>query len=209
MPALDRCSVILSSLQGLAEYHEHSPAFDVSISSFIIIVDIIKCIRLICHHLVVWAGEEFQRFNAFSTWMKHIMGVLKADPASQAGEDLYEDDPNIEYHFVLAYIGGSLQKSKLDMFLGTMADAPSLKASKNLYQETKLALDGFKQGKPTTKPEMLSLPSYFLEWCRHNRTLIEQITAWQRSNTIMPGGFVLANGTSRLCDLRMVSEVRY
>jgi hypothetical protein len=135
-----------------------------------------------------------------------MINTLRADPATVAGEDLYEDDPNIEYHFVLAYIEGPMQKSKLDTFLSSFADAPKLSAGPNSYSETKQALDGFKK-KPPKPSNLLNLPSYFLEWRRHNNTLIEQITAWQRSNTILPGGFVLANGKSEVVDLRMVSEV--
>jgi anaphase-promoting complex subunit 4 len=206
LPALDRCSIVLSSLQGLAQYHEHSPAFDVSISSFSMILDIIKCIRLMAHHLIVWAAEEYQRFNAFLAWLKHMIAVLRSDPTTATSEDLYEDDHNIEYHFVLAYIEGPMQRSKLDAFFAAPIDGPDLVANPNIYGETKKALDVFKE-KWVLESKLLNLSSYYSEWSRHNRALIEQITAWQRSNTILPGGFVVADGKSKHHDLRMVSEV--
>ncbi|KAF2672956.1 hypothetical protein BT63DRAFT_382837 [Microthyrium microscopicum] len=204
LPALDRCSVVLANLQGLAQYYEHSPAFDVPISSFLIIQDIIKCMRLLAHHMLLFASVEQKRFATFSKWLRHQIEVQTADAATQAGQELVERDAGVDHTLVLSYIESGLDGSKLDAFLCPPADAPTILIKSDIYEVVRQALEAFKNGE-AHKKEMLKLLAYHNEWCQHNTALIEQITEWQRANALIPGAIVLENGDVEVasCDMRM------
>lgn len=208
LPALDRCNVILSNLQGLAQYHEHSPAFDVPASAFSLILDIIRCIRLLGHHILLFASEEHRRFLAFSKWLRYAIDFQAADPTSATGLELIERDPGLDSALVLTYIRGGLEHSKIDGLLSAPADAPEIHANSDMYIDLTKGLDAFKNNKPC-KGDILKLSSYYTEWCKRNQTLVDHITSWQRVNTLMPGGLVLVDSNISRCDLRMVFEVRF
>jgi anaphase-promoting complex subunit 4 len=206
LPALDRCNVILNSLQGLAQYHEHSPAFDVPASAFSLILDIIRCIRLLGHHILLFASEEHRRFLAFSKWLRYAIDFQAADPTSATGLELIEQDPGLDFALVLTYIREGLEHSKVDELLSSPAEAPEIHANPDMYSDLTKGLDAFKNSKPW-KEDILKLSSYYDEWCRRNQILVDHITSWQRVNTLMPGGLVLVDSDISHCDLRMVFEV--
>jgi anaphase-promoting complex subunit 4 len=206
LPALDQCTVVLSNLQGLAQYHEHSTAFDVPLSTFSILIGIIRCIRLLAHHMVRFASEEYHHFLAFSKWLRHAIDVEAADPASIAGEEIIEKDPGVDYLSVLSYIRDAMERSQIDKFLPKPADVSKFKATPNMYEDLKKALDPIK-GPKMGDNDLLVLSSYYNEWRNHNKTLMDQITSWQRKTTIIPGGIVLTEGKLRACDVRIVSDV--
>jgi anaphase-promoting complex subunit 4 len=206
LPGLDRCTAVLSNLQGLAQYHEHSTAFDVPISSFSILLDIIRCIRLIAHHMILYASEEYHHFLAFSKWLRYAIEVQAADPTSIAGEEAIEKDPGVDYLSVLSYIQNAMEKSRIDQFISEPDQTSNLKANPNMYDDLKAALKPTK-GSKANKSGFLKMSSYFSEWRHHNMALIEQITSWQRKTTIIPGAVVLIGAKPQSCDLRMVSEV--
>jgi hypothetical protein len=206
LPGLDRCSAVLSNLQGLAQYHEHTTAFDIPLSSFSILFNIICCIRLIAHHMVLAAAEEYHHFIAFSKWLRHVIEVQNADPTSAAGEDVIEKDPGADYLSVFSYIRTAFEKSKIEQYLSSTDESSDIKAHPNMYDDLKGALKRSKEGKPRIH-DSLKLTSYYSEWRRHNEVLIAQITTWQRKTTLMPGGIVFSNEKLSAYDVRMVSEV--
>lgn len=206
LPALDRCSAILCNLQGLAQYYEQSPAFDVPISSFAVIQDIIRCIRNIGHHMLLFASEEQRRFASFSRWLRHQIDVQASDPTSAAGKELLEKEAGVDYPLVFSYIEKTLEKSRLEAFLCHPIDAPDISPKPDLYGTLRTALDGFKTDTEYDS-NLLKLPSYHKEWCKHNQILIEQITSWQRANVIVPGALTLGSEKLDLYDMRMVADV--
>jgi anaphase-promoting complex subunit 4 len=192
LPALDRCSVVLTSLQGLAQYHEHSPVFDVPASSFSLILDIIRCIRLLAHHIRVYASEEQLRFHAFSKWLRYAIEVQAADPTTSNGEEIIDKDPGVDFGLVFAYIQGAMKTSKIDQFLLLSGEPPQVVASPGMYDQLRQSLQQCKAGE-TPKTDNLKLWSYHDEWCKQNEQLLHHITNWQRANTFIPGGIVLSN----------------
>jgi anaphase-promoting complex subunit 4 len=205
IPAVDRCTIILSNLQGLAQYHEHSPAFDVPVLSFSILLEITKCIRLISHHILLMCSQEFQSFAAFSKWLRWIIEVKSTDPRSAAGEELMERDPGVDYPLVLSYIEDAMVDTDIDHFIGNPSTESSLKADLNMYETLRELLKNFTQGK-RTDGDIMDLSSFYTECQSHNRLLIEQVTSWQRKNTIIPGTLNLPSLGASCCDIRMVSE---
>jgi anaphase-promoting complex subunit 4 len=207
LPALDRCTAILTNLRGLAQYHEHSTAFDVPLSSFSLLLDIIRCIRLISYHMILLASQEYHHFLAFSRWLRHSITVQGADPTTAAGEDAIDKDPGIDYLAVMTYIQNAMEESSIAKYISEPVGSIGLKASPNIYDDLKEALN-LDTTKVPQNEDILKLSSYYSEWKGHNRILVEQITSWQRKTTICAGGIVLSNGKSSALDMRMVWKVR-
>jgi anaphase-promoting complex subunit 4 len=205
IPAVDRCAMILGNLQGLAEYHKESQVFDVPVESFSILLEITRCVRLISHHMLLIASQEFQGFAAFSKWLRWIIDVKSTDPRSAAGEELMERDPGVDYPLVLSYIQHGLVDTDIDQFLGDPSTASSLTVDLEMYERLRTSLKRFKGGDRTDLGKM-DLSSFSKECQSNNRVLIDQITSWQRENTIIPGVLHLPVFDSRCCDMRMVSE---
>lgn len=170
------------------------------------ILDIIRCIRLLGHHILLFASEEHRRFLAFSKWLRYAIDIQAADPTSATGQELIDRDPGLDFALVLAYIRGALERSKIDAFVSAPADSPEIHAHADMYHDLTTALSIFKEDKPQ-KRDLLKLNSYYNEWCICNKALVDHITSWQRMNTLMPGGLVLANSRPSHYDLRMVYEV--
>jgi anaphase-promoting complex subunit 4 len=211
IPAVDRCAMILSSLHGLAEYHEQSPdheeppVFDVPVASFSILLEVTKCIRLISHHILLISSQEFQGFAAFSKWLRWIIEVKSTDPRSAAGEELMERDPGVDYPLVLSYIQNGLVETEIDQFIGNPSTESSLKVDLQMYERLRESLKRHKEG-DRTELGIMDLSSFYKECQRHNRILIDQVTSWQRENTIIPGMMKLPALGTGCCDVRMVSE---
>lgn len=207
LPGLDRCTVVLSTLQGLAQHHEHSTAFDIPLLSFSIIVDIVRCIRLLAHRMLLLASEEYHHFLAFSKWLRHAIDVQSADPTSTVGDEIIERDPGVDYLSALSYIRHGLERSRINQFLSDPGpSSPNIKANPNMYDDLREALKSSNEAK-ATKGDLLKISSYYTQCRIHNKSLVEQITSWQRKTTIVPGGLVLADGELSRYDVRMVSEV--
>ena len=211
IPAVDRCAIILGNLHGLAEYHNQTPdpdeppVFDVPVESFSTLLEITKCIRLISHHILLTSSQEFQGFAAFSKWLRWIIEVKSTDPRSAAGEELMERDPGVDYPLVLSYIQDGLVDTDIDWFIGNPSTEPALKVDLEMYKRLRRSLKRFKDG-DRDDLDMMDLSSFYKECQRHNRTLIDQITGWQRGNTVIPGMLKLTTLSTSCCDMRMVSE---
>jgi anaphase-promoting complex subunit 4 len=205
LPALDRCSIILSGLQGLAQYHEHSTVFNVPLSSFGVILDIVRCMRLLGHQILVYANEEQRQFSTFSKWLRHEIDIQATDPNSASAGETAEQDMGTDYTQLLAYIQGAMEESKLGPFVLTEEDPPAVTAHSGMYDEVKKSLNAFRNSQDGDV-ELLNLQSHFDEWKRHNRTLVDQITSHQRASSFMNCGLVLEEGKLAAWDMRMIFD---
>lgn len=205
LPALDRCDAILIGLKGLAQYHEDSIIFNVPLTSFGVIINIIRCMRLLGHSMLIYANEEQRQFTTFSKWLRHEIDIQATDPNSASAEETAEKDMGIDYSQLLAYIQGPMEVSKIDPFVLISDDPPAVSTHAAMYEDVKKALGLFKTGAEGDR-EVLNLQSHFDEWRRHNMILVDQITSHQRANSSMSCGFVLEECGLATWDMRMVSE---
>ncbi|KAF2423806.1 hypothetical protein EJ08DRAFT_700920 [Tothia fuscella] len=208
LPALDRCSIILSNLQGLAQYHEHSPVFNVPVESFTQILQIIRCMRLLTHQLLIHANREFRQFGIFMKWLKHEIDVQATDPNSASAEETAEKDPGVDYAQLLAYVQGPLEESKVDAFLKWGYDVATvgMDGEVAVYDDVKKAVDRFSMGESGSKVELLDLQGHFEGWLNSNKVLVERITSHQRGSSFMNCGIVVEEGEVVARDVRMVFE---
>ena len=111
----------------------------------------------------------------------------------------------MDYSLLLEYIQGAMEESRVDPFVKMVQDPPAVTANSKMYEDMKRALDGFKSNEDTNK-ELINLSSYFDEWKRHNRILIDHVTSHQRASSTMTCGLVLDEGQLLLSDMRLVYE---
>jgi anaphase-promoting complex subunit 4 len=206
LPALDRCSIILSHLKGLAEYHEHSPVFNVPVSAFEVILNIIRCMRLLSHLILQYASEESRQFLVFSKWLRHEIDIQASDPASASAEETSQQDMGTDYSQLLAYIQRPMEESKLESFISMPKEgSPVVTAESSTYEDLKKSVDVFKK-QDNGHIDLINIHSHFDDWQRQNRMLVDQITSHQRASSSMNCGIVLEQGNITTSDLRVVSE---
>ncbi|KAE9966098.1 hypothetical protein BLS_007224 [Venturia inaequalis] len=206
LPALDRCSIVLGHLKGLAEYHEHSPVFNVPVSSFDSILNIIRCMRLLAHFVLQYASEESRQFLVFSKWLRHEIDIQALDPSSASAEETSQQDMGTDYSQLLAYIQRPMEESKLDSFiLMPKESSAATVVDSSTYDDMKRSIDAFKR-QETSDFGIINMHSHFAEWQHQNRTLVDQITSHQRASSAMSCGIVLEAGNVMASDVRVLSE---
>lgn len=205
MPAIDRCNVILNSLQGLIEFHQYDSGFTIPNSDFELAMDVIRCLRLLAHVALTYAGEEQRQFEQFSKWLRHEIDVQATDPNSASAQETRERDVGLDYGLLLAYIEGPLENSKLTAFIPNTLDYRALTGSGPRYDVVKKALDSFRDDK-VVDADLLVLDSHFQELQRHCNDLVGRITNWLRSGSSMNYRITLETCTMATWDVRMVDE---
>lgn len=114
LPALDRCSIILSRLRGLAHFYDTRDDIGFSVVQINRVMDIVASLTLVGHKILVMVMDELDNFTAFSTWLRFQIDRL-ATPAS-AGEELTEKEATLDVGKVLAYIERYLTASPMAVF---------------------------------------------------------------------------------------------
>ena len=112
LPALERCSVILSRLRGLALFHKQRDDIGFSAAQVSRAMDIIACLTLVGHKILTHAMDELEHFAAFSAWLRFQIDRL----ASPANDDLTEKEATMDSGRVLTYIERYLTDSPLSLF---------------------------------------------------------------------------------------------
>ena len=202
LPALDRCVALLTHLRGLAIYYEHSSIINVPSGLFDSIFHIIRCMRLLAHHTLLYYSEEAQQFEIFSKWLRREIDVQAAqtppNPNDEAEQEVY-----IDHALLFAYIKGALQKSKLDPFVKSDDAVPPVSSSPGIYDECKKALTSWKRGEAVSD-ELLNMSAYFKEWTNLHAQLVALVVSHQRSGSQIVDGIILEEGEMMFSDMLMV-----
>ena len=209
LPAIDRCNVILSSLQGLIEFHQYDSGFTIPNSDFEPAVDVIRCLRLLAHVALTYAAEEHRQFEQFSKWLRHEIDVQATDPNSASAQETRDRDVGLDYGLLLAYIEGPLEHSKLTAFIPNTSDHRPSTGNGPRYDVVKKALDAFRDDKDAdadADADLLVLNSHFQELQRLCNGLVGRITNWLRSGSSMNYRITLESCTMATWDMRMVDE---
>ncbi|KAL0259521.1 hypothetical protein SLS55_005258 [Diplodia seriata] len=209
IPALDRTSIVVSMLRGLARYSGSSKIINVPPEELSNILDTLRCLRLLAHNVLVYAGEERRQFTAFSKWLRNEIDTQASDPSSQSAEEAAERDPGLDHGLLLAYIPGALTKSKLAPFLRRQADILDPRPELLAYEHVKLNMNIHRHDEliPDGSLCAWTLQEILQSQCRE---LFAQMTAWQAKNSSMDCGLVLEDGAvSEARDVRMVFEFAF
>jgi anaphase-promoting complex subunit 4 len=144
LPALERCQVILSRLEGLSRFSKSAEVLGLEMQSLNRVMDTVKCLNLLGHQLLKTVGKEIKQFTAFMKWLRlevEIQGLEKENAGGLGSERLDEmcmRRDELESRTVLDYIQGVMGKSGMVAFVrpsidtrGSALDGPSYDWSRN------------------------------------------------------------------------------
>ncbi|KAI2637390.1 anaphase-promoting complex, cyclosome, subunit 4-domain-containing protein [Xylaria nigripes] len=117
LPALERISIILSRLLGIARFHESKSEIGFTSAQIIKVMDIVSCLMLVGNKILLAVMEELELFHAFSTWLRHEIDRLAT---SSATEDLTDKEATMEHGKVLAYVQQYMPASHLRHYLSNV-----------------------------------------------------------------------------------------
>ncbi|KAF4123247.1 anaphase-promoting complex subunit 4 [Geosmithia morbida] len=120
LPALERCSIILSRLRGLAQFHDDREDIGFTVPQISKVMDIIGCLTLVGHRVLLAVMNELEHFTAFSRWLRFQIDRLAS--STPESEELSEKEATMDMTRVLTYIERYLTDSPMRLFLGDMTD---------------------------------------------------------------------------------------
>ncbi len=118
LPALDRCSIILSRLRGLARFYDSLEDIGFSATLMTKILDIVASMNLVGHRVLLLIMDELEHFSAFSFWLRGQIDRLASSNADT--EELMEREASVDHDKVLTYIEDYLVDSPLRIFFADM-----------------------------------------------------------------------------------------
>jgi anaphase-promoting complex subunit 4 len=117
LPALERISIILSRLLGIARFHESKADIGFTSAQIMKVMDIVSCLMLVGNKILLFVMEELELFRAFSIWLRHEIDQLAS---SSVAEELTEKEATMEHGTVLAYIQQYMPASPLRYYLSNV-----------------------------------------------------------------------------------------
>ncbi|KAF2010874.1 hypothetical protein BU24DRAFT_427071, partial [Aaosphaeria arxii CBS 175.79] len=213
LPALDRCSLTISRLRGLAEYHDVGWIFSAPTSSFTSLLTQLQNLRLLAHTTLHYVADERRQFQAFNKWLHFVIDLEDTEPESQSRAEMLARDAGVDTGLVLEYIEYSLSKSDTAPYLRPEAELSSAQREMGpaTYEDTKKAVELLKEG-ASYKEEALCLEHVFRHLNAGCTQLFQQISQWQEANISMDCGVVLESsatspeGDHVPLDMRMVYD---
>ncbi|CAG8955064.1 hypothetical protein HYFRA_00007078 [Hymenoscyphus fraxineus] len=118
LPALERCSVILSRFSGIAKFQSSNDTLGFSSHQISLIVDTVACLHLVSAKILLQVVDELELFGAFSSWLRHEIDKLASDSSVAAKDDDLEKEASIEHSKVLLYLQNCMTSSPLEVYLG-------------------------------------------------------------------------------------------
>jgi anaphase-promoting complex subunit 4 len=116
MPALERCSVILSRLGGIAKFQGPNDAMGFSYHQISLVMDAIVCLNLVSTRILTYVIKELDLFHAFSTWLRHEIDRLAFNTSPSSPDEMIEKEAAIDHSKVLLYIESAMTTSRLAAF---------------------------------------------------------------------------------------------
>lgn len=141
-------------------------------------MDIVACLTLVGHRVLLVVMDELEHFSAFSRWLRFTIDRLASSSAES--EELSEKEATMDISKVLTYIERYLTDSPLRLFLGEMAgegrDADWRiieDGTPDLVGMLSAQLDKHDKGKPQGQDAMKALP--------HVEFLVDYAARWSNS----------------------------
>ncbi|KAK1691336.1 anaphase-promoting complex component Cut20/Apc4 [Colletotrichum godetiae] len=119
LPSLERCAIILSRLRGLAQFYDSRDDIGFSVAQITRAMDIVSCLTMVGHKILLNVMDELDLFHAFSTWMRFQIDRFAAP--NSASEELTEKEATMENSKVLIYVQRYLIESPMAIFLDEVA----------------------------------------------------------------------------------------
>jgi anaphase-promoting complex subunit 4 len=117
LPALERISIILSRLLGIARFHESKAEIGFTSAQIMKVMDIVSCLMMVGNKILLFVMEELELFHAFSIWLRNEIDRLAS---SSIMDDLTEKEASMEHGKILAYIQQYMPASPLRYYLSNV-----------------------------------------------------------------------------------------
>ncbi len=118
LPALERCLVVLSRLDGLARFGPTSTKLGLDEKSMIKVRETVDAMGIVAEDLLLDVGVEMREFASFIKWMKWECEVEALEDGSERAEELRESwTGEAELKTVLEYVAGAMTESRLKKYL--------------------------------------------------------------------------------------------
>lgn len=111
LPALERCHVVLSRLEGMSRFQKAARVLGLDTRALTIVRGTMDCLCILAHDLLNVIGKEIREFEAFLKWIRLEAEVQGLEATSERAEELREGSDTIEYRVVLDYISGAMKHS--------------------------------------------------------------------------------------------------
>ena len=215
IPALERCTIVATSLRGYAQYHEGSKKFQVESIYFTDLIATLGCIQVLVHEAVRILGQEEQGFRAFSRWLRHQIDLAAAEPGSTSALEMAEREAmSIDFAKVIAFIEGPLVRSRLEPIMSMdakVADPSGPTTTKLVETQLINALRTVKTDEQLSPAnQTLNLYGWVNQFSHQGKLARDRIQKWQDSTWFPPRNIGLETlPASDVLELRMIRAVRF
>ncbi|KAK4505605.1 hypothetical protein PRZ48_003568 [Zasmidium cellare] len=199
LPALDRMTIALTALRGLANFYEGSSKFDCPAELFTKILEHVDSLRIVAQKMQLIIQTEHRQFRAFYKWLKMGLEIAIAGPLSNSALEIEDREvPNLDYALILPYIKETLMRSRLTPHIETRAEVGQSCNKDDFFKQpiirdisygrTKEALqqlNALKSGDDLKMKDihdpwsLLNLPALTAGLVGHVRIALKRITEWQ------------------------------
>lgn len=129
LPALERCQVVLSRLDGLSRFAKSAEVLGLEEESLNRVMDTVECLNLLGHYLLKTVGQEIRQFIAFIKWLRLEVEIQSLERENAGGtgserlDEMYMRRDEIDARTVLHYIKDVMGNSGMVAFVRPSADA--------------------------------------------------------------------------------------
>lgn len=116
LPALNRCSVILSRFAGLAKFQGTNDTVGFTTQQISLIMDTVACLHFVSSKILIQVVDELDLFTAFSGWVRYEIDRLASDSSASPEDDKIEKEASIDHSKVLLYLQTTMTTSPLAMY---------------------------------------------------------------------------------------------
>lgn len=116
MPALERCTLILSRLSGIARYQEKNGSIGYSNHQIKLVMDTVLCLNVVAANILSLVVEELDLFISFSGWLRHEIDRLASSSSAAADDAALEKEAAIDHAKVLRYIEDCMTQSQMAVY---------------------------------------------------------------------------------------------
>lgn len=125
LPALDRCSVILSRFAGIAKFQGRNDTVGFSGQQINLMIDTVACLHLVSSKILIQVVDELDLFAAFSAWLRYEIDRLASDASPTPNEEILDKEATIDHSKVLLYLQTAMATSPLSVFFGDASEDKS------------------------------------------------------------------------------------
>ena len=134
LPALERCQVVLSRLEGLSRFQKAAIVLGLDIKTLTMVSDTVDCLNLLGHDLLRVIGKEIREFTVFLRWIRLEIELQGLEVGSERAEELREGSDAMEYRIVLDYVSGAMRQSGTLKYIRHTAAGKDIETSSTTFR---------------------------------------------------------------------------